>query len=75
MNSFVDKDPNFRIHYDVTGPRRKELVKALGEILLWEPKYLGAPDFWYQAAFFPIDQLLIFRIFLPDYGFQFDQGT
>ena len=50
MNSFVDKDPNFRIHYDVTGPRRKELVKALGEILLWEPKYLGAPDFWYQVG-------------------------
>ena len=50
MNSIADESPNFRIHYDVTGPRRKELVKALGEILLWEPKYLGAPDFWYQVG-------------------------
>lgn len=27
------------LYYEVTGDRRKELVQALGEILLWEPKY------------------------------------
>ena len=39
-----------RIHYDVTGPRRKELVKALSEITLWESEYLGAPSFWYKVG-------------------------
>lgn len=32
------------------GQRRKDLVKALGEILLWEPIYLGAPTFSYQVG-------------------------
>ena len=50
MKSFVDEGPTIRIYYDLEGQRRKDLVKALGEILLWEPKYLGAPDFSYQVG-------------------------
>ena len=38
------------IYYDITGQRRKELVKALSEITLFESKYLGAPDFWYSVG-------------------------
>ena len=38
------------IYYDVTGQHRKELVKALSEITLFESKYLGAPDFWYSVG-------------------------
>ena len=50
MKSFVDEGRTIRIYYDLEGQRRKDLVKALGEILLWEPKYLGAPDFSYQVG-------------------------
>lgn len=38
------------IYYDITGQRRKELVKALSEVTLWEAKYLGAPDFYYRVG-------------------------
>ncbi len=44
------------IYYDVTGQRRKELVKALSEITLWDYKYLGAPNFCYQVGNYTIDQ-------------------
>lgn len=50
MKGFVDEGPSIRINYDVRGQRRKELVKALSEILLWEPKYLGAPTFYYEIG-------------------------
>ena len=50
MKSFVDEGPTIRIYYDLEGQRRKDLVKALGEILLWEPKYLGAPTFSYEVG-------------------------
>lgn len=41
-------------YYDVTGQRRKELVKVLSEITLFESKYLGAPDFWYSVGGYAI---------------------
>ena len=50
MKGFVDEGPSIRINYDVRGQRRKALVKALSEILLWEPKYLGAPTFYYEIG-------------------------
>lgn len=50
MKGFVDEGPSIRVNYDVKGQRRKELVKALSEILLWEPKYLGAPTFYYEIG-------------------------
>ena len=50
MKSFIDDTQLIRIYYDVGGQRRKDLVKALSEILLWEPKYLGAPTFAYDIG-------------------------
>lgn len=44
------------LYYDVTGDRRKELVQALGEILLWEPKYQGAPSFSYHIGNYIVDR-------------------
>ncbi len=38
------------IYYDVESRRRKELVKVLSEVTLWEAKYLGAPSFLYQVG-------------------------
>lgn len=50
MKSFIDDTQLIHIYYDVNGQRRKDLVKALSEILLWEPKYLGAPTFAYDIG-------------------------
>lgn len=36
--------------FNVTGELRKELVKATGEALGWEPVYKGAPSFAYVVA-------------------------
>lgn len=44
------------LYYDVTGDRRKELVQALGEILLWEPKYQGALSFSYHIGNYIVDR-------------------
>lgn len=57
MKGFVDEGPTIRIYYDLEGQRRKDLVKALGEILLWEPKYLGAPTFSYQVGNYTVTQI------------------
>ena len=57
MKGFVDEGPTIRIYYDLEGQRRKDLVKALGEILLWEPKYLGAPTFSYQVGNYIVTQI------------------
>ena len=64
MKSFIDEGPTIRIYYDVEGQRRKELVKALGEILLWEPKYLGAPTFSYEVGNYIVTK--IGAIICPD---------
>ena len=50
MKSFIDDTQLIHIYYDVGSQRRKDLVKALSEILLWEPKYLGAPTFAYDIG-------------------------
>ena len=44
------------IRYDITGQRRKDLVKALGEITLWEPVYRGAPSFSYTVGNYTVDR-------------------
>lgn len=45
-----------QINYNVTGERRKQLVKAIGEILEVTPKYKGAPSFVYEVNHFTIDK-------------------
>lgn len=51
------------VKYNVSGERRKEMVKVVSETLEgWEIKYLGAPSFSYQVGDFEItkDGTLIF---------------
>ena len=51
------------VRYNVSGERRKEMVKVVSEALEgWEIKYLGAPSFSYQVGDFEItkDGTLIF---------------
>ena len=51
------------VRYNVSGDRRKEMVKVVSEALEgWEIKYLGAPSFSYQVGDFEItkDGTLIF---------------
>ena len=51
------------VKYNVSGNRRKEMVKVVSEALEgWEIKYLGAPSFSYQVGDFEItkDGTLIF---------------
>ena len=51
------------VKYNVSGHRRKEMVKVVSEALEgWEIKYLGAPSFSYQVGDFEItkDGTLIF---------------
>ena len=52
-----------RVNYNVTGPRRKEMVQTVsGALGGWEISYLGAPGFSYQVGDFEItrDGILIF---------------
>lgn len=46
----------FEIRYNVTGDERKRLVRAMGDILEAEPKYLGAPSFAYEIDYFTVDK-------------------
>jgi len=46
----------FKIRYNVTGDERKRLVRAMGDILETEPKYLGAPSFAYEIDYFTVDK-------------------
>jgi hypothetical protein len=45
-----------RIDYNVTGPRRKELVEAIGQELNAPVKYLGAPTFTYEVGSYNVDR-------------------
>lgn len=44
------------IEFNITGAERKELVKAMGEILEVKPKYLGMPSAAYQIDYFTVDK-------------------
>lgn len=44
------------IEFYKTGAERKELVKAMGEILEVKPKYLGMPSAAYQIDYFTVDK-------------------
>jgi ferredoxin len=46
----------FEIRYNVTGGERKRLVRAMGDFLEAEPKYLGAPSFAYENDYFTVDK-------------------
>ena len=45
-----------RLHYNVTGTRRKSLVSAVSEELNGPSKYLGAPAFSYEVDGYTIDK-------------------
>lgn len=44
------------VKYNVTGARRKELAKAVSEIVDWPATYKGAPTFAYGIGDFTIDK-------------------
>lgn len=44
------------IEFNRTGAERKELVKAMSEILEVKPKYLGMPSAAYQVDYFTVDK-------------------
>ena len=44
------------IEFNRTGAERKELVKAMGEILEVKPKYLGMPTAAYQIDYLTVDK-------------------
>lgn len=46
----------FVVRYNVIGDERKRLVRAIGDILEAEPKYLGAPSFSYEIDYFTVDK-------------------
>ena len=46
----------FYLDYNVSGPERKRLVKAIAEYTQADAKYLGAPTFAYQVDYFTIDR-------------------
>lgn len=45
-----------KIDYNVTGPKRKELVNAVSQVLSAPSKYLGAPTFAYEVGGYNIDR-------------------
>ncbi len=45
-----------QINYNVTGPKRKELVNAISQKLNAPARYLGAPTFAYEVADYNIDK-------------------
>lgn len=45
-----------RIEFNKTGAERKELVKAIGEILEVKPKYLGMPTAAYAISYFTVSK-------------------
>ena len=45
-----------KIEFNVTGPDRKNLVTAMGEILGVKPKYLGMPTAAYEVGGFTVDR-------------------
>ena len=46
----------FYLDYNVSGPERKRLVKAIATYTQTDAKYLGAPTFAYQVDYFTIDR-------------------
>ena len=46
----------FTLDYNVTGPERKRLVKAISDFTGAEAKYLGVPSCAYEVDFFRIDK-------------------
>ena len=46
----------FTLDYNVTGPERKRLVKAISDFTGAEAKYLGVPSCAYEVDFFHIDK-------------------
>lgn len=45
-----------KINFNVTGAKRKELVKAIGEIIEVKPKYLGMPSAAYRIDYFTVSK-------------------
>ena len=47
---------NVKINYNVTGAKRKELVKLISNFTGYDAKYKGAPSFAYEVDYFTIDK-------------------
>lgn len=45
---------NIEIHYNVNGPRRKELATAVGNFIGEKPKYMRAPTYAFQVGDYTI---------------------
>lgn len=51
------KEPgSMEIHYNVTGPRRKELAAAVGNFIGMAPVYMKAPTYGFQVGNYIIDK-------------------
>ena len=44
------------IHYNVNGPRRKELATAVGNFIGAKPKYMKAPTYAFQVGDYTISR-------------------
>ena len=47
---------NMEIHYNVTGPRRKELATAVGNFIGMAPVYMKAPTYGFAVSNYIIDK-------------------
>lgn len=47
---------NMEIHYNVTGPRRKELAAAVGNFIGMAPVYMKAPTYGFAVGNYIIDR-------------------
>ena len=76
------------IRFNVTGPKRKEMVKAVSELADWPASYSGAPTFAYEIGDFTVnkegtlsfsdrtDSELVEKLLdgLSERGFDFESG-
>lgn len=54
--SEAEKTGNMEIHYNVTGPRRKELATAVGNFIGMAPVYMKAPTYGFAVSNYIIDK-------------------
>lgn len=52
----AEEAENMEIHYNVTGPRRKELATAVGNFIGMAPVYMKAPTYGFAVSNYIIDK-------------------
>lgn len=52
----AEETENMEIHYNVTGPRRKELATAVGNFIGMAPVYMKAPTYGFAVSNYIIDR-------------------